>query len=189
MVISAKIILIGDSAVGKTTLRDKYMGKKFNSNYIPTLGADFVGKTALIKTNSGWKEINFQIWDLAGQPTFKQTRAMYYRGAYGALLLFDINSSESFHNLENWMEELTKNVKSSQIILCIIGNKIDLRSDSSITTKEAKKTIQENITQKYPLVNKDVIYVETSAKTGENVNRAFQALGEKILDLSQINKK
>jgi small GTP-binding protein len=189
LAISAKVLLIGDGSVGKTSLRDKYLSKKFTSNYLPTLGADFVSKKTLIKTNFGWKELKFQIWDLAGQPTFKQTRGMYYRGAVGVLFIFDVTSPESLYSIENWIEELVKNVISPQVALCIIGNKIDLRSDTSVTAEIAKRIIHGEIAQNYQLFGKDIEYLETSAKTGENVDRTFHALGEKILSSFRFRRE
>jgi small GTP-binding protein len=181
LALSAKVLLIGDGSVGKTSLRNRYLKKQFATNYLPTLGADFVSKEALIKTNLGWKDLKFNIWDLAGQPTFKMIRGMYYRGAVGVLFVFDVNRPETLYSIENWIEELVKNVVSPQVALCIIGNKTDLRSDTSVTTELAKKIIHEDIAQNYQLFRNDIDYIETSAKTGENVDRAFHALGEKIL--------
>jgi small GTP-binding protein len=182
LVLSAKILLIGDGSVGKTSLRNQYLDKQFDTDYLPTLGADFVGKEALIKTNSGWKDLKFQIWDLAGQPSFKQVRGMYYRGAVGALFIFDVTRPETLYSIEKWIEELVKHVVFPEVSLCIIGNKTDLRSDTSVTAEIAKRIIREDLTQNYQIFSKDIEYLETSAKTGENVERAFQMLGKQILE-------
>ena len=104
MVILAKTILIGDGAVGKTSLKRKYIGKGFPSDYLPTLGSDFVIKKVQINSNSISREIKFQIWDIAGQPSFKQIRARYYNQAIGALLVFDVTRPDTLYNLEKWIE-------------------------------------------------------------------------------------
>ncbi len=188
LVLSAKILLIGEGAVGKTSLRNQYLNKTIDTDYLPTLGADFVGKEVVIKTNSGWKDLKFQIWDLAGQPTFKQIRAMYYRGAVGILFIFDVTRPETLFSIEKWVEELVKNVVIPEVSLCIIGNKTDLRTDTSVTTEIAKRIIDEDLTQNYQIFTNNIEYLETSAKTGENVERAFQALGEKILGSRRYRK-
>lgn len=185
MAIFGKVVLIGDGFVGKTTLRDRYLGRKFESEYLPTLGSDFASKNVLIKTNVGWKELTLQIWDLAGQPSFKHIRSMYYRQAAGALVLFDVTLEESLFNLERWLEELSKNVLTPKVAIVILGNKIDIRSDTSISTETAKKVIFEEIAPKFSYLDNDIVYLETSAKTGENVERTFHLLGEKILKISR----
>lgn len=185
----AKVVLIGDGFVGKTSLRDRYSSDKFTSEYLPTLGSDFIGKKVLIKTRLGWKEIYFQIWDLAGQPTYKQIRSMYYKRASGAILVFDVTIPESLYNLENWLEELAKNVLTPKVSICILGNKIDIRSETSVSMETAKETISKKINPKFKNLDRNMVYIETSAKTGENVERAFQALGEKILNTQQSQLK
>ncbi len=182
MAVSAKILLIGEGSVGKTSLRNRYLKKQFATEYLPTLGADFVSKETLIRTNSGWKDLKFQIWDLAGQSTYKQVRGMYYRGAVGILFVFDVTQPETLYSIENWIKELVKKITLPEVSICVIGNKNDLRSDTSVTTELAKRIINEKIAQNYKILTKDIEYLETSAKTGENVERAFQVLGEKILD-------
>ena len=107
---------------------------------------------------------------------------MYYRGAVGILFVFDITQPETLYSIENWIEELVKKLTVPELSICIIGNKTDLRSDTSATTELAKSIIHKKIAQKYQIFTKDIEYLETSAKTGENVERAFHVLGEKILD-------
>ena len=110
-----KIVLAGDGAVGKTALRERYLGKGFSSNYMMTIGADFALKEATIRE----KSIKFQIWDLAGQPRFNSVRELYYRGSHGAMLVFDLTRRESFTNLYLWIDELLKNSGKSFIpIFC-----------------------------------------------------------------------
>ncbi len=186
----AKVVLIGDGFVGKTSLRDRYSSDKFTSEYLPTLGSDFIGKKVLIKTRLGWKEIYFQIWDLAGQPTYKQIRSMYYKLASGAILVFDVTIPESLYNLENWLEELAINVQTPKVSICILGNKVDIRSETSVSRETAKELISTEINPKFRHLDSNIAYIETSAKTGENVERAFQTLGEKIINIqqSQLNK-
>ncbi|MFX0171818.1 MAG: Rab family GTPase [Candidatus Hodarchaeota archaeon] len=185
MTLLTKICLCGDGWVGKTSLKSRYMGVSFNSNYLPTLGADFSAKQVKIEINKRIsKELRFQIWDLAGQPTFNQTRALYYRHAVGSLLVFDITQPNSLYNLENWMFELSTRSGAPNISVIVLGNKVDLRNeiDGCITSEEANKFVIEHLSGKFINIDKNIAYLETSAKTGENVHFAFHELGRKILE-------
>jgi small GTP-binding protein len=185
MALLTKICLCGDGWVGKSSLKARYMGVGFNSNYLPTLGADFVAKQVAINFDkSTSREVRFQIWDLAGQPTFNQTRALYYRHAVGSLLIFDITQPNSLFNLENWIFELSMRSGAPNVSVIVLGNKIDLRNEveGCITTKEAKKFVIEHLSGKFKNIDKNITYIETSAKTGENVDFAFHELGRKILE-------
>ncbi|MHA1533051.1 MAG: Rab family GTPase [Candidatus Heimdallarchaeota archaeon] len=142
-----KIVLLGDGAVGKTSIRQQYLGKGFKEGYSMTIGADFCVKRVELSTMI----ITFQIWDLAGQQRFDVVREVYYRGSSGALLVFDVSNASSFENLPAWLNELTKNNYERIVPIVLIGNKTDLRG-----------------------------YLETSAKTGLNVDEAFMLLSKQI---------
>ncbi len=174
-----KIVLAGDGAVGKTALRERYLGKGFSSNYMMTIGADFALKEATIRE----KSIKFQIWDLAGQPRFGTVRSVYYYGCLGALLLFDVTRPDTFTNLENWLEEIWKNNGKGMIPVVLLGNKVDLREQfpNHITDAQAEE-FADNLTRKSADVGFPVKYMPTSAKTGLNVSAAFDMLGNVYLD-------
>ncbi|MHA1945995.1 MAG: Rab family GTPase [Candidatus Hodarchaeales archaeon] len=183
MVALAKIVLLGDGAVGKTSIKMSFIGKQFSSQYLPTIGADFVVKKVTLDTPFGKEVIKFQIWDIAGQPAFKQIRKAYYSHSVGCLLVFDTTRSESLKNLKDWMQDLYTHAKSPFIIPIVIGNKIDLRKDTHnhVTMKSAQKFIEEHLLKIHPELHDQITYVETSAKTGTNINRVFQELGTKLL--------
>ncbi|MHA2227316.1 MAG: Rab family GTPase [Candidatus Hodarchaeales archaeon] len=184
MVILAKICLLGDGGVGKTSIKDKFSGKGFPKQYLPTIGADFITKQITLDLPLGPCEIKFQIWDLAGQPPFKQIRSIYYRKCVGSLLILDITREVSLYNLNNWMTELFENAKSPYISLIVLGNKIDLRgkNQGSISIESAKKFIDEHLSSKYSELHGQISYIETSAKKGTNIDLVFQKLGTQILD-------
>ena len=185
MVLNAKIVIIGDAQVGKTSLRNQYMGKGFPGDYLPTLGADFASIDVKIpdkKKNNKDVSLRFQIWDLAGQPSFGQIRQLYYQHAIGAILVFDINNQASLLNLERWMEEFSKHVGFPSVFLTILANKSDLRNEYSITVKETKKFLIYRFLPRFKDSIRDIRYYRTSAKTGENVDAAFLSLSEMILD-------
>ncbi|MHA2203636.1 MAG: Rab family GTPase, partial [Candidatus Hodarchaeales archaeon] len=130
-----KICLLGDGGVGKTSLRERFLGKGFQSGYILTIGADFAVQNLEIDGT----QYKFQIWDLAGQQRFEAVRALYYKGSHGAILVFDRTRPESLFNLENWKRELFTNV-GRQIPYIILGNKSDL--PNAIIQEELKKFVE-----------------------------------------------
>ncbi len=174
-----KICLLGDGAVGKTALRERYLGKGFASNFIMTIGADFAVKAVSV----GGNPAKFQIWDLAGQPRFSSVRELYYRGSMGALLIFDCTRPQSFLNQDLWVDELWKNNGKGPVPLVILGNKADLRGQSpEEVPNEQALAYAEKITKKTKALGFTVIYMETSAKSGLNVDEAFEQLGKSILN-------
>ncbi|PWI48753.1 hypothetical protein CEE45_05030 [Candidatus Heimdallarchaeota archaeon B3_Heim] len=175
-----KVCLLGDGAVGKTALRERYLGKQFSSGYVMTIGADFAVKKTQISTEEGKKSVKFQIWDLAGQPRFNSVRELYYKGSHGGLLVFDITRRDSFTNLSSWIEELYRNSGRGIMPITILGNKVDLRNevDDPVTPEDVQAYIEE-IKGQYDIRFK-VPYLETSAKTGENVDESFTTLAHTI---------
>ena len=175
-----KVCLLGDGAVGKTALRERYLGKQFSSGYVMTIGADFAVKKTEINTEEGKKSIKFQIWDLAGQPRFNSVRELYYKGSHGGLLIFDITRRDSFTNLTSWIEELYRNSGRGTMPIAFLGNKVDLRDevDDPVTQNEAHKFIKQ-FKEQYK-IDFEIPYLETSAKTGKNVDESFNILATTI---------
>ncbi|MFW9916268.1 MAG: GTP-binding protein [Candidatus Thorarchaeota archaeon] len=187
-----KIVLLGDGAVGKTALRARFLGQGFDfANYSVTIGADFVIREQSIRNPapSSLDEpetmVKFQIWDIAGQPRFSELRKLYYRGALGGLLLFDVSRRSSTESLRNWTTEFFAHNGRGPMPIILVGNKIDLRQElpDALTTEDGE-TLAAELRDLPELQNSTafVKYLETSARTGENVEQAFQLLGETILD-------
>jgi small GTP-binding protein len=175
-----KVCLLGDGAVGKTALRERYLGKQFSSGYVMTIGADFAVKKTKIKTEDGEKEVKFQIWDLAGQPRFNSVRELYYKGSHGGLLVFDVTRRDSFTNLTAWIDELYKNSGRGTMPIAVLGNKVDLRDEAEdYVTSEDVREFLEDLKKDYQC-SFDIPYLETSAKTGENVDVSFLILAQNI---------
>ncbi len=173
-----KICLLGDGAVGKTSLRERYLGRPFQQSYSQTIGADFAMKEGRV----GEVDIKYQIWDLAGQAEFADIRGVYVMGAVGALLVFDQTRPSSFKSLIQWIDEFWKENGKGIVPILILGNKADL------SVKKGKKITQTKIKQFCTTLSKKtqdrafkVEYLKTSAKTGLNVNEAFEKLGKAIL--------
>ena len=166
-----KVILVGDSGVGKTCLLSMYV-KGTCGPTIPTIAVEFCTKE--IELNNGTK-IKVQLWDTAGQERFKSLAMTYYRKAYGILLLFDVTKRSSFISCKNYLEEVRLN-SDKNCVIYLIGNKIDLSNQRQITKLEA-----ENFAQK-----ENVVYLETSALKNMNVYDVFTSL---LNDIYQAKKE
>ncbi|MHA2364085.1 MAG: Rab family GTPase [Candidatus Hodarchaeales archaeon] len=181
-----KVCLTGDGAVGKTSLREQYLGQGFKSTYLPTIGADF----AIKKMTYNELNIKFQIWDLAGQDRFKNVRSIYYTGCKGFLLVYDVTRRETLENCLNWIQEMKGTLKNtSNIPIMLIGNKIDLRETNAkdcLTTDDGNDMFLRihDVMQNNPEHNR---FIETSAKTGQNVALGFEGLAESIIQTQYSN--
>ncbi|MHA1783115.1 MAG: Rab family GTPase [Promethearchaeota archaeon] len=166
-----KVIVIGDPAVGKTSLLTKFARNKFEEKYLPTVGVNIVKET--LELNDDIK-INLLIWDLAGQPQFYMLHRPYFNGADGMMLVFDITRSSTFSNVNNWYNTAVK-YGLSGIPRILIGNKIDLEDERKIILPMA-----EHLSEKL-----NAPYFETSALTGENVKNVFHKIGELIYNVKK----
>ena len=184
-----KVVLLGDAAVGKTSLRRRWMGEGFTSQYITTIGADFSVKEIKIKINKKVITCTYQIWDLAGQVQFHAVRQCYYQGALGAIIMYDITNIESVQSVPIWINELWRNNKLDVTPFILIANKIDLRNEvpQSLRTEQGKSYAMQ-LSERTLLHGFEIPFIETSAKTGENVDRAFQLLGEMIIKYGETVK-
>jgi small GTP-binding protein len=159
-----KIVIIGDSGVGKSAIISRQCDDVYQSSYISTIGVDF--KYCVICSRN--KKIKMQIWDTAGQERFRTIVAAYYRGANGVLIVFDVTKMESFRHISHWISECKK--YNQQIGLILIGNKCDM-GKREVSRETAEKFAKDN----------DLLYVETSAKDNINVREAFTALADRLV--------
>jgi small GTP-binding protein len=158
-----KLIFIGDTSVGKTAIIDRLMHDRYLGRYDNTIGVDFACINTVINNKD---RIKAHIWDTAGQESFASIITTYYRGIAGAAIIFDLTRKESFQRVDFWLNELKNKRENNQpISILLIGNKKD-RSRREVTIGEIEN---------YAKIH-DLIYIETSAKTGENVHKAFSLL-------------
>ena len=167
-----KIVLVGDSGIGKSSILQKYTRDEFSDNYINTIGVDFAVKT--IEING--KNIKLQIWDTAGQERFRTITYSYYRGAHGIILVFDLTDINTFYNIAYWLNEINTHA-GEKIPILLVGTKSDLIS---------KRMVPPNTINEF-IDTKNIQYVETSAKTGDNIDNVFLDMVFQIMDKHQIN--
>lgn len=168
-----KIVILGDSGVGKTNLITRYTRNEFNLNLKSTIGVEFCTKSIVVDD----KIVKIQFWDTAGQERFRAITSSYYRGTHGIIVVFDITNSNSFDNVENWMQEIYNNVKKNIPIL-LVGNKSDL---------EHKRVIP--IEKSIELANKyNLQFVEMSALSCKNINSGIQELIKNVYKKNCENK-
>lgn len=154
-----KLLLIGDSGVGKSCLLLRFADNTYTDSYISTIGVDFKIRTLEIDG----KTVKLQIWDTAGQERYRAITSAYYRGAVGALLVYDISKHVTYENVVRWLKELRDHADSN-IVIMLVGNKSDLRHLRAVPTEEAKAFAAEN----------GLSFIETSALDASNVELAFQ---------------
>lgn len=172
-----KLIMLGDSAVGKTSLVRRYLGWSFNQRYLPTIGTDVYNEKKDYEYKGGKVLTNLMIWDISGHPTFREVRGNYYKGSKGAFLLYDITRPSTYEHVMDWARDFQKRVKG-RFNLILVGNKVDLEDEREITTSQGEK-LAEEVTDR---IGKEVPFIETSAKTLKNVEKAFSTLISKILN-------
>jgi small GTP-binding protein len=171
-----KLAVLGDAGVGKTSLVNQFVEERFKEDYKATMGVNLIMKTIkLEQINSNARLI---LWDIAGQEQYEKTRGAYYEGCTGALLVYDITRYSSFENIEyKWLTDYKKHVEKVGSYI-LIGNKNDLEDQRYVFKDDANK-MAERI--------KAIEFIETSAKTGKNVEKAFLNLTSKILSNYGVN--
>ena len=161
-----KILIIGDTSVGKTSILANYNGDNFDEKAIGTIGVEYLYKTITYKN----MRIKLQLWDTSGEERFRSITKNFYRNANGVFLVYDITKEESFQNIRDWLRDIKEYNGDLKII--ILGNKLDLIDQRVVTTERATNYASRNNLQ----------YLETSAKDGTNIQKSFDNLIELILD-------
>lgn len=160
-----KLVLLGDSAVGKSCLVVRFVRDEFFEFQEPTIGAAFLTQTVTLDDST----VKFEIWDTAGQERYRSLAPMYYRGAAAAIVVFDITKKDTFNGAKSWVKELQRR-GDPNVVIALAGNKADMESKRKVQTEEAQQYAQES----------DIIYMETSAKTALNVKNLFTEIAKKL---------
>lgn len=165
-----KVILIGDTGCGKTSIINRYINNTYSNKYICTIGVDFMMKSIDIENTT----IKLQIWDTAGMERYRQITTSYYRGANTALIVFDLSDHKTFENVNKWINqyyEYSNPLMPKYIVL--VGNKSDKESEVEVKRDEVEELLK---------INSDFVYFETSAKSGDNIKELFDNIGRRIYE-------
>ncbi len=170
-----RVMLIGDSSVGKTSLLKKYCQNEFSQSYVSTIGIDFQIKYISINN----KKIKLQIWDTAGQERYHILAKNYFTSTDGFIIVYDITNKMTFDNVNNWVKQIT-DISPNYTKTIIFGNKCDLSSEREINSSDGKE-----LAEKYKFK-----FYETSAKNGDNLNVGFEYIVKEVLrDMSSIKER
>ena len=161
-----KFIIIGDAAVGKSNLLVRYTSGQFKEEYQLTIGVEFGSNNVIIGDNT----YRIQIWDTAGQENFRSITRSYYKNTACAIIVYEISNKKSFENISSWIEEC-KNTAPKSILMVLVGNKCDLEDNREVTEEEGREFAEKN----------GMLFFETSAKTGKNVEELFKE-SVKVID-------
>lgn len=167
--IVGKVVVLGAQGVGKTSTVLRYVENSFSQHISPTVGATFFSCNLSINDVI----VKLQVWDTAGQERFKAMAPMFYRNANAAIILFDITSAASFENMKGWVQELRRNVEET-MVLCVVGNKIDLQTERQVTHVEAKQYAS----------SIGATYHEASAKTDQGIAMIFESIANGLLRMT-----
>jgi len=167
-----KVVLIGDSGVGKSNLLSRFTRNEFNLESKSTIGVEFATKSILVDG----KTIKAQIWDTAGQERYRAITSAYYRGAVGALLVYDISKALTFENVERWLKELRDHAENN-IVIMLVGNKSDLKHKRAVATEDAMSFAERN----------NLAFIETSALDATGVDEAFRTILTGSLSLVSLS--
>lgn len=167
-----KVVLLGDTNVGKSSIAQQFVENVFRRQGQPTMGASFAIQTVQLKDRS----VKLEIWDTAGQEKYRSLAPLYYQGAQAALIVFDITNADSFENVKYWVSEL-REAKSGPLVIAIGGNKLDRESERTVSKLEAEEYAN----------SCDCIYGEMSARTGDNIRDMFAAIAERSPSVNTPN--
>ena len=171
-----KIIIIGDTGVGKSNFLNRFINGKFSQLYQPTIGIDYKSKIVVLPKTK--QNVNLQFWDTAGQERYKAITRAYYKGAKGAFIVYDITRKETFDDIDKWRNELVSSC-NKEVTVMLIGNKCDLEDQREITKEQGEEKAK----------SFGFSFIETSALSGENLEKGFEMLIKEIYQKYKVEQK
>uniref|UniRef100_A0A8P4GIL7 Ras-related protein Rab-6A n=1 Tax=Dicentrarchus labrax TaxID=13489 RepID=A0A8P4GIL7_DICLA len=169
-----KLVFLGEQSVGKTSLITRFMYDSFDNTYQATIGIDFLSKTMYLEDRT----IRLQLWDTAGQERFRSLIPSYIRDSAAAVVVYDITNVNSFQQTTKWIDDV-RTERGSDVIIMLVGNKTDLADKRQITTEEGEQRAKEM----------NVLFIETSAKTGYNVKQLFRRVAAALPGMDNTQDK
>ena len=169
-----KVLIIGDSSVGKSNILLRFSDNIFHETFLPTIGVDFKIRNVTVDN----KNIKLNIWDTAGQERFKTITSAYYKGSHGVMLVYDVTDRDSFNNISNWISE-TRKYAGPGIVKMLVGNKCDLTEGRKVSYKEGAEFAEKE----------NMMFFETSAKAKINIEETFMELTKKMHELLPKEEK
>lgn len=160
-----KLVFLGDEAVGKTSIITRFMYDHFDHTYQATIGIDFLSKTMYLED----RVVRLQLWDTAGQERFRSLIPSYIRDSSVAIVVYDTTNKVSFENTNKWIDEV-QNERGGDVVIMLVGNKTDLEGSRQVTTEEGKQKAE----------NMNIMFIETSAKDGDNVKKLFREVATNL---------
>ena len=170
-----KVILVGESGVGKSTMLNVFCDKYYNDNYISTIGVDF--KIKIIDING--KKIKLQIWDTAGQERFRSIVKNYYKNVHAIMLIFDLTNIQSFYKLDDWLKEIKEHVQHPNYKILLVGTKCEISSYNKIPEDKIKEYANK----------RNLDYILVSSKKNINMDKAFDMVVQNVLNNTKLFKK
>lgn len=171
-VFHGRVVVIGDASVGKTSILNRLLESRFNEFEASTVGMNY----QLFTNEVGGTHVELQIWDTAGQEKFRSLGTVYFRNSIGAIVVFDLTTVSTFHNLGKWITTFT-DVAENNAVIFVVGNKCDLKEQISLQKSEIMDWIEAN----------GYKYFETSAKTGDGVNELFDAMSKELVQMKTMS--
>jgi len=163
-----KLVLLGDAAVGKSSILMRFLQNKFTDGIETTVGAAFSTKTIETRT----RQVKFEIWDTAGQERFKSLAPMYYRGASSAMVVYDQTNMATFERAQEWVRQVMQTAMNPNIVVALVGNKMDMGDQRAVPLETAEAFAE----------REGLLFQETSAKTGKNVQGVFEMIASHLPD-------
>ncbi|XP_039618313.1 RAB6B, member RAS oncogene family a isoform X2 [Polypterus senegalus] len=173
-----KLVFLGEQSVGKTSLITRFMYDSFDNTYQATIGIDFLSKTMYLEDRTLEHQVRLQLWDTAGQERFRSLIPSYIRDSTVAVVVYDITNINSFQQTSKWIDDV-RTERGSDVIIMLVGNKTDLADKRQITIEQGEKKAKEL----------NVMFIETSAKTGYNVKQLFRRVAAALPGMESMQEK